>query len=309
MNGVGGSLRALGLGEIFDRAVQIVVRNPVTLVLIVAVVSLPEAACVYVTSAGSTFWLVHQILRGPGHPAPPPAPGAGGLLLPLQYALQIVAGPFSQVVVGIAVAAIYAGRPVRWLEAYRMGFRRFGSFFVTLLAAAATIATSLFCGAVVFGVAVGVGIVLVRTAPPIATLLLVAAAAIGIAWLLAEYVVGISLCVAFLAVGIEGIGPADALSLGFRRIWNRGALGRTLLFALAIIAYSFGVLAVDIGFYALAYEMHAAAIQAVAAAVIGILSTAFMAAVLTVFYFDLRVRSEGLDLERRIDGLESAAPA
>lgn len=309
MNGVGGSLRALGLGEIFDRAVQIVVRNPVTMVLIIAVVTLPEAVCAYVTSRAAAFWIVDEVLKRQAHPAPPPPPGAGGVLLPLEYILEFIGGPFSEVVVGVAVAAIYAGRPVRWLEAYRIALRRFGSFFVTLLASAATMAASVFCGAIVFGLAVGIGAVLMRGAPPIGIALLVVAAAIGIAWFLAEYVIGISLCVALLAVGIEGIGPADALSLGFRRIWNRGAIGRALLFALALIAYTFGVLAVDLGFYALAYSLHAAAIEAVATALIGIVSTAFMATVFTVFYFDLRVRSEGLDLERRIDGLESAAPA
>jgi len=128
----------------------------------------------------------------------------------------------------------------------------------------------------------------------IATLMLIIPGLyLGVAWLFA-----------MPALVLEELGPIEALAYSHGLVWGhwwRTSLIFNVVFAVLIALYaSLGVaIGVAVAFTGVADLAVVTAVSAAASAVISTVATPFLSALLLAAYGELRVRREGLDLERR----------
>ena len=107
------------------------------------------------------------------------------------------------------------------------------------------------------------------------------------------------------SVVIEERGVFESLSLGFARIFNGAEFWRALLFAVAAGAtvfggsMIFGVLAIAAAF------AHLPGLQAIIEGLARAVITPFAVVLLAVYYFDVRIRREGFDLEASLERLSA----
>ena len=114
------------------------------------------------------------------------------------------------------------------------------------------------------------------------------------------------------AVVIEQRGAVDAVASGFRRVFNRQEFWRAVLFALAAMAVVAGSTAVISGVMIVALLVHAVAVEVVLGSLLRAAFAPFSIVLVAVYYFDVRIRREGFDLEaelERISPAPAAAPA
>ena len=137
------SLRALSIGEIFDRAVTIYVRHFVVFTLIVLTLLVPLGILEYLFTDSSTNSLT-QLIQQVEHPTAHLAtysPAQYGALF-LLAAVALIFSPFTNNAVATGVATIYAGRTPTYRDGYARVLRRWaplvGTMFLCLL---------IFCGA------------------------------------------------------------------------------------------------------------------------------------------------------------------
>jgi hypothetical protein len=97
---------------------------------------------------------------------------------------------------------------------------------------------------------------------------------------------------------VERAGPIEAFSRGIARVFDRPNLGRSLLIGLALFAVLFGLAIVGLAGDGLILGLtQSRVISAAYHIIVGILGGVFLYTFATVFYYDLRVRHEGLDLQ------------
>ncbi|HXB83376.1 MAG TPA: hypothetical protein VNU22_08540 [Candidatus Acidoferrum sp.] len=308
-------LRPLGFGEIFDRAVTLYVRNLVPFASIVVVFVLPISILQYLLDLGSQpeFSAIVQILRHPARaqsqhmPTMFESPGLIAIFIATLFFTYLL-WPFALNAVAVGVAALYRNRPVVFRTCYEIVLRRWlqivGMILLDFVVALVWyVATVLLIAAIVV-VAVLLG--KVSAAPMLwfwfgfigAILVFI----VSIPLLAPLYV---ALTFSMYSVVIEERGVLESLSLGFARIFNRAEFWRALLFAVAAGAtvfggsMMFGILAVAAAFAHLPGLQ--AAIEGLARAVI----TPFAVVLLAVYYFDVRIRREGFDLEASLERLSA----
>lgn len=270
-------LRPLRIGEILDVAIKIYRSNFATLIKAVALVVAPVQVLVAVVQASA-----------PDNPVRPPPPGStappeiefdqfwaffAGILI-----ASILSGLATQVATAASLKAVsgaYMGEKPEWRGSLRFALGRLGSL-------------------VWLGLLSGVLLLLGLLACIVPGVYLYGAWAVVVPVLLLEDVRGRR------ALGRSRYLVRDRWWPTFAAI----VLGAILVFALQ---GAFGVL-LGLIFFA---GGDSGVVQLVASAVLGtvsgVLATPFSAALVTVVYFDLRVRKEGLDLEllgRRI-GMDS----
>jgi hypothetical protein len=294
-------LRALSIGEIFDRAVTMYVRNFVVFTLTVLTLLVPLGVLEYFLTASSTSSLA-QLMQQIAHPTSPMSSysstqiGAFSLLI----LVAAIFSPFTNNAVAVGVAAIYAGRTPTYRDGYARVLRRWGPLVGAML-----LCVLIFIGAylaIVLGVTILVltGTALLAAAPALGIPL----ALVGIVLLL--FFLLLVLCCAFTlyATTIEEVSPADAFGESFRRIFNRRELGKATLISLAYLAIEFGAafLGGAVGLLVLS-AVHSTIAQLAVNTVINAAVTAFITILVAVYYYDVRTRSEGLDLEVELERL------
>ena len=160
-------------------------------------------------------------------------------------------------------------------------------------------------GAFAFGAVFAAGIFVVRGSTLAIIAFGVVMAVFFIAWLLALALCVFAMGFAFISIVVEDAAVFPAISSGFARIFNRGELGRAVLVFLALIAISIGLYIVLGIAAALAQGLtHSLVLYGIVTAPISILSSTFTALLFAVYYFDVRVRREGLDMQTQLDRLE-----
>jgi hypothetical protein len=308
-------LRPLGFGEIFDRAVTLYVRNLIPFATIVVVFVLPISILQYLLDLGSQpeFYAIVQILR---HPSPAEArhiptifesPGLVAIFIATLFFTYLL-WPFALNAVAVGVAALYRNRPVVFRTCYEIVLRRWLQI-VGLILVDLVVALVWYVATVLLVVAVVVVAVLlgkVSAAPMLwfwfgftgAILVLI----LSIPLLAPLYV---ALTFSMYSVVIEERGVLESLSLGFARIFNRTEFWRALLFAVAAGAtvfggsMMFGVLAIAAAF------AHLPGLQAIIEGLARAVITPFAVVLLAVYYFDVRIRREGFDLEASLERLSA----
>jgi hypothetical protein len=302
-------LRPLSIGEIFDRAVTLYVRHFVLLTLIMLVVLLPLTILTYFSTVGSTSY--QQILQQATHPERSPSPSSIASLLQFEgvlmlvVVLQLFLMPFANVAIAAAVAALYRAERPNWRGCYAVALRRWPAMLGTAFMEIVILGSVAFAGAFAFGLMVVIGVIVTRGSVAAAVVLGIVAVVLMVAWFLAMFLCAIALGFAFNAIGIEGAPAFTAIGLGFARIFNRRELSRASLVVVAIGAIYVGIYLVIFALFGLIQTVtHSFALVEIANVPISLLSATFIALLFAVYYFDVRVRREGLDMQAALDRLE-----
>jgi hypothetical protein len=266
-----GDLRPLGIGEILDAGIKLFLRHWRTLVLSVVGLILPVqilSALVTASIAPEQFDLTSTETGVDEGEEAEFLVGQGVIAL-----LSVISILLATAVCFKAVADAYLGVEPDWRRSLRFAVRRLGGLL---------------------GVAILGGLLVA-----LATIALIVP---GI-WLFVMYSVAVP------ALLLERIGPVAALRRSFRLVRRRwwstaGALLVGYLLIGIIGALVSGVIMVIPNVVAEDNTL-AAALGAVVGGTVGsVLTTPYSAAVVTLLYFDLRVRKEGLDLQLIAEGAD-----
>jgi hypothetical protein len=264
-------LRPLGIGEILDAGIKIYRSKFATMLKAVAVVIVP----VQVLNVLITLSLPDTSTTAGTTTTTSNSEWAGLAALLLVLVINIVSGALAQAACLKAVSDTYLGTETGWRDSLRFGFRRLGSLLWLTL---------------IHGVIV---------------LLAFAACIVPGVWLYVAWSVAIPVLL------IEGPRGFQALRRSFnlvrRRWWpTAGVLALANLLATAVAA-GIGLLSLPLLFAGRDNEFVYDLASAVLGAAASVLTIPFVAAVVAVIYFDLRVRKEGFDLQ--LMALHIGAPA
>lgn len=314
-------LRPLGVGEIIDRALTLYVRNFIVFTgTVLAVIFIPVGIGDYLLlgNQGSELQAVIQTIQHPN--APPPlllnanasVPElAGGVIMLLIAALLL---PFAINAVAINTAAIYRDTRPSILHALAATFRRTGPL-IGLIALEILIAIGIYIGLIVlvaagtFGVIASVG----GNAANLGWLGVLLLVVLGIVLFVALFVLlllfVIALSFAGYAVVIEHMGAVEALGSGFRRIFNRREWGKAALVGFVAMLLGIGVSSISsfVGF-GIAFVPGSHLLGTTWNTLVYAASYALQTVFYAVYYYDVRIRQEGLDLEVALGRLAPSAP-
>jgi hypothetical protein len=294
-------LRPLTLGEIFDRAVTVYVRDLPLFTLIALALAVPLSIMQYFATR-NTADAYAQIFAQIQHPGKVPSATAGDAqaawLLGL-IGVALVLTPFATVAIAVAVGRFYRGESADWRSCYALALCELLTFAVVLLA-----------GVFAMSVAFFTAFLLVRASGALGAVAGIAAAAVVIMWLASLMLCYLAFALAFNAIGIEGLGFGGAIARGFARVFNRAELLRAALVCLAVIAVYVGMalLSTMVGVI-VNVVLHARIIDIIVQGIFSVVITSFIGVLLAVYYFDVRVRREGLDVQAEIEGLGPLASA
>lgn len=303
-------MRPLGLGEILDRAVTLCVRHFVIFALIWVVFALPLAVFQFLGTEDQTkiFGALADILMKSNSGK---ATDGSSIAAALQgkpilngwtavYFLSFLfLSPLATAALVATAGAIYLGGRLNFSGAYRAALGRYfhllGYNLMWLLSAGVLYIAVVFVVAILaigfiavgtalkgVGVAIAVvfGVVIVLTVVSFAMIVLVA------------YNIGFYVCV------LERRGFVDAFAAGIQRVFNRVGFVRALWLGLAYLAIGIGVWVLNVmGQGILFGVLHSRIAGTAFNALLSVTIAGFTTAFMTIFYFDLRVREEGLDLQ------------
>jgi hypothetical protein len=266
-----GDLRPLGIGEILDAGIKLFLRHWRPLVLSVVGLILPVqilSALVTASVAPEQFDLTSTESGVEEGEEAEFLIGQGVIAL-----LSVVSVLLATAVCFKAVADAYLGVEPEWRRSLRFAVRRLGGL----------------CGVAIVG-----GILVA-----LATVALIVP---GV-WLFVSYAVAVP------ALLLERVGPINALRRSFRLVRGRWwpTAGTLLVGYLLIGILGALVTAVIMVVPSLVAEGNTlvGALGAVVGGTVGsVLTTPYSAAVVTLLYFDLRVRKEGLDLQLIAEGAD-----
>lgn len=305
-------LRPLGFGEIFDRAITLYVRNFWRFLAIVLVLIVPLAVVQFVLDSSQAMQLneMIRVLTHPNAPQPvltnlfssPAEIGAIAAVALIYYALW----PFVFVAVAIGVARIYRGRSVEFAVCYRSVMPRWGAILLTQLIAVAVFVAWYVAFFIVLVAAGVITVLLGQAAIVLGIVAFVMVLVVALAFLLTLALVFVALAFAMNAVVIENAGPMAAIASGFGRVFTGGELPRALLFSLAAFAVIFGGSLVISAVAMLALLLHAVAVEVIVSALLRAAIAPFSIVLIAVYYFDVRIRREGYDLEAEIERIAAA---
>jgi hypothetical protein len=316
-------LRPLGLGEILDRAVTLCVRYFWLLAAIWVAFAVPAAICQYFGTQDQSkfFGALADILKQQGATGKSADPNAIIRELGTQpvfngwtvawVLLLVLVAPLPRAALMSAIAGVYMGGPrPDFAGAYRVAVDRWANLLgLNLL-------YSFAAGAVYFVIVlvfVVVGIIVGAAIYALHTVGIVLAVVLGIvavcALIVFVFLATLTYLVSTLTCVLERVGFVPAFLTGIRRIFAGAGLRRAMLAGLAYVAIGFGIFIVTaIGESVLFGLLHSNLLGTIFATAVEVASAAFTTAFVTIFYFDLRVREEGLDLQlaaRAADALPS----
>jgi hypothetical protein len=305
-------LRPLGFGEIFDRAITLYLRNVLPFAAIVAVIVVPLAILQYLSdrSAMPQWDYLVKAMQHPGSASVGAVPASTLLSSPQSIAvlLAILAitwllWPFALNACAVGVAQIYRGLPVDFSVCYKAAFRRWPSV-LGLLAIEAAIFIGWYIAFVLALVATTLLTVAMARALPLAGivggLLVVAVFVLGLLVLAPLF---IALSFAMNAIVIEERPVFEAIGLGFSRIFNKKEVWRSLAFALSAGAIFVGASTVAGVLSIVGVIFHWVALEVFVTSLFRAAIAPFSIVLLAVYYFDVRIRREGLDLESDLERL------
>lgn len=305
----------MGFGEIFDRAITLYVRNFWPFLAIVLVLIVPLAVIQFFLDSSQAVQ-IDQAIRILAHPNATPPTFANMFSSPGELVaiaavlvLYVTLWPFVFVAVAIGVARLYRGRPVEFGACYRSVMPHWGAILLTQLVA---IVVFIAWYAAFFVVLVAAGVLVVLLAQAAIVLGIVAFVAVllvALAFVLALALVFVALAFAMNAVVIENAGPMAAVGSGFKRVFTGKELPRALVFAISAVAVIFGGSLVVSAVALLALFAHAVAVEVILSALLRAAIAPFSIVLIAVYYFDVRIRREGYDLEAEIERIAASGAA
>jgi hypothetical protein len=324
------NLRPMSIGEILDRAFTVYFKNALVLTATLIVVLVPMLVLNYLGQRdllGLDLKMIGATMKNPT--APPPPPDINQLMsyyttslpyLGLTMLLATFALPFANSAIIAGISRSYLGQPVRFADCYRDAFARWQHililavlWIVTLVIGVIVVYIALIIIVLIFALA---GAALVPKAPAVAGVLFAVILIPTFLWLIiASLQVYLAWALSFAAITLERVDPLKAFGSGFSRVFGRGTYWRSagvsaamvgiiLVFELiagGAIAALFYVLKLTIDSAPLAFS----AFSGLASAVITPLSFAVVA----MYYYDIRIRREGFDLDHLAQMLSNGEPA
>jgi hypothetical protein len=308
------SLRPLGLGELLDRAVTLCVKYFVPFALIQLVFAIPFGVARFYASRNftdlvSAFAGAMQARTAGGAPKPGSdflsqyaTLHAGGGDYGWSFLVVVLSFFFLPLVAGAlidATSATYLGRVPTFGEAYRVGLARWTNMIgVNLLYGLA--GGALYVAVLIVSVLVGLALIGLSSAAH--TLGLALSVVVGLAFVLLTLgfviLATLALQLSYFACIVERRNAGAAFASGLRRIARGVGLRRALLVGLAYYAALLAIFLVSTaGQFVFLGLLRSAVAGELFVTVVSVATAAFTTAFVTIFYFDLRVREEGLDLE------------
>jgi len=224
-------LRALDIGEIFDRAVTIYVRNFAVFTLMVLTLLAPYSIIEYFAVPNSNATLsqaIDQIQHPQRHvKEATPLPSLGVFIIAALGLFLLT--PFVAGAVAVGVAAIYNGKRPDYRESFAKVLERWprvlGTSFLQVLILAGAYMLCVMLLAILFVSAA----LAFRPAPAFGIVLFILLALFVL--VLACLFLALLLAYAFstYAAALENVSVGAAIASAYRRIFNRGEIGKALL--------------------------------------------------------------------------------
>jgi hypothetical protein len=311
------TLRPLNIGEIFDRAITVYVRNFVVFTLIVLAALAPIGVAQALVVPDQTAQL-RQAIDQIQHPTTATAPAnplaaytpARAVALFAIVLVGLLLLPFVNNAVAVGVAAVYFGRRPDFAKCYGTVFSRWPRMLGVAAAFTAIFIAWYVAGLLVIGFSFVLLAVLAARVMLVAILLGVVGFVALIAFLISLMALVVVSAFAFYAVAIEDAGVGTAVSGAFSRLVNRREGGKLTLITLSFVAVEIGVsgMSATLGLLAL-FVLHSQALEVGISTIFNALLTAFVTVLLSVYYYDVRVRYEALDLEVSLSWLAAQGAA
>jgi hypothetical protein len=307
-------VRPLDLGDIFDRAISLYARHFRAFVGIALVAIVPLALVQYVAlrlegpqlDALIAVWQ-HPERLGTGHfPTIFDSPATIAMTV-VSVIVGYLVMAFAVCAVAVATSDVYRNEPIDVGGAFRAALARWPAILGVLGTALGVLVLCYVVTILVVTIPLIVGVMLSPVLVfivPIIGLVAIAAIFLALALIL------VTGAFAFFSVVVEGRGAGGSIRLAASRIFTRPQFGRALLCSISAGA----VMIVPAGLVDTLAFLGLGRWPAAYVALDSIVRCAilpFSALILAVYYFDVRVRREGLDLEDAIfgDGVDDAGYA
>ncbi len=286
------------------------VRNFVTFTLMVLTLLAPLAVIQYVALPDRGESL-SQVIGQIEHPAKtktkmPQSPISNQELAALLgiAAIALIFAPFVNNAVAVGVARVYKGEEPDYRASFATVLRRWlpllGTAFLNVLILFGLYITMVI-GLVLL---LTVGLLLVRVALPLAVIVFIVAVVGLLAVLLLFLLLLIAYAFSMYSTSLEDAGPVRAVGLAYRRVFNRIEFKKALLMALAYMGLQLGVFTLSTTVALLVtLVLKNQAIELAINTIVGAMLAAFLTTLLAVYYYDVRTRIEGLDLETDLQRL------
>jgi hypothetical protein len=307
----------LGIGEMLDRAVSISVRFITLFAAIYVVFAIPLAVFQYFGTAdlAKIFGTIVDNLQKAGQ-TPDQAAIMKALAIPpvfnvftvLYFTMVLLVAPLPRAALMWAAAEIYVrGRAPSIRDAYSQALRCWLPIIgVNLLWVALALVVYVALALVVVFAALGAVLLNAVLKGVGLALVLAASLVLLIALLVAAFVALVALYVSYLSVVVESAGFITAFASGLARVFAR-SLRRSILVALTLGAVLFGVAAMGGTGQVLLYGvLRNNALGTAFSSLLSLVAVIFTSVFIAIYYYDVRVRTEGLDLEL---AAVSSAPA
>ena len=302
-------LRALGVGEIFDRAVTIYIRNFAIFTLMVLTLLAPYNVVQYFAVPSKNLSLaqtIDQIEHPEKHKNDTVLTGRPLAILVFAIFGLFLLSPFIAAAVAAGVAATYNERRPEYAQSFGLVLRRWPRILGTTLVQFCILVGAYLLTATALILLFVTAALAVRPALPLAVLLFVLAVVATVAVVLLFMLLLLSFAFSTYAAGLEPGGVGSAISSAYRRIFNRREIGKAILIGLSYVALEFGVLLASGSISALLmFVLKSYVLQLAVSAIVSSALTAFLTIVIAVYYYDVRTRSEGFDLELDLQRLST----
>lgn len=296
-------MRPLGFGEIFDRAVTVYVRHFVPIAFIALAVALPNALAQF--GAMKAYGDIIRIWQHGG--SVKTLPDYSGQMWAFQLAgVGLLLMPFAYAGLGWIVAHVSSGNGADWRSAYREAFARGGYLLATAIIMALIIVAAFVVGylaLILFAIA---GVMAYTAVHAVGILLFVLAGAVLIGWALLVMLLQIAWSFAIFGSMLESLGIGASVRTALARIFNRREAGRAILFGLSMLAIYAGIVILAGGAAAAGYYFwHVPELSAAVSSVLSFLQVSFIGVLMVVYYLDVRVRRDGIDLQTDMERLRT----
>jgi hypothetical protein len=191
-----------------------------------------------------------------------------------------------------ATSEAYFGRLPTFARAYRVALERWANLV--------GINGALYLIVVIILFVVALGVIGIGSAAHAAGIAIgvVVGGIFAVAIFLLALVIAIAYQMSYFACVIERSNFVVSFTSGLGRVFNGIGLKRSLLVGLAYVAVAIGITIVSsVGEVVLVGLLRSTIAGAIFRVVIALATAAFLTAFMSAFYFDLRVREEGLDLQ------------
>lgn len=292
-------LRPLSIGEIFDRSLTLFIRNLPPFLIVAAFVAVPAGFLQYGLASMNGTMLQQIAAQSKGAP---PAIFAMGPAFWIGALCVLLVQPFMYVAMASLVGCIYRGEPRDWRAAYGVALRHAGGILMTVLCAVVLYIV----GVIAFTIAAMIVAIPLALAGPVVDGIFIAIAALIFIFVL--LIAFLAIALAFNAIGIDELPFGRAIGQSFAHVFSRGEFKKAALIVLAFAAVEIGLSLLVFGIQAIAEAaVHLPALDAALSAALSLFTMGFFGVLIAVYYFDVRVRREGLDLQAALDAIQAPA--